>query len=412
MELRVDRLLAKLKHSADDILRAIDTDPLLMKREINGLTLANATKELFTPTEEHHLYAKGIVYARSPYRLISLPLLKIYNLGERNVTVHDLTALAEEGAQIRFLRKFDGSMVQRFQHDGQVYFTTRGMIEGVYLEHVEAETHFDYLQAARLIAQTKYPQLLDAKPEWEGLTFVMELIHPDARVITDYGPRTDLVLLAVFDRNSHHYWGYQQLHFFASEHQLCVTDQLEYNADSLQGQIDAMLSAIQESDQEGSVINFEVDHQVVYRVKVKSPSYLRLMRLMVNCTEANTVAMLNAFSEYPTWPVFEEFLKQQGAESVPEEVLNVYKEFFDRHYEFRRVATEIYEYVEQQTRQFLNAIQESEPRAKRRLLAQNIQFHRFRPLIFTAADGRLNLTKTMEFLENYENAIQERNGLN
>src|SRR5207253_1750317 len=31
---------------------------------------------------------------------------------------------------LHFLRKFDGTLLQRFQRDGRVYFTTRGMIEG------------------------------------------------------------------------------------------------------------------------------------------------------------------------------------------------------------------------------------------------------------------------------------------
>src|SRR5262249_41110829 len=105
MELRIDRLLAQLRDEPAAILPAIDADPLLVKREAGGLVLANAGKQLFPPQAEHQLYAKGIVYRRDPYRLVSLPLLKIYNLGERNVTAHDLTALAGEGARLHFLRK-------------------------------------------------------------------------------------------------------------------------------------------------------------------------------------------------------------------------------------------------------------------------------------------------------------------
>src|SRR5713101_6716512 len=103
MELRLDRLLADLRDRPTDVLAAIDADPLLLKRESGGLVLANASQLLFTPQSQHQLYAKGIVYRRDPYRLVSLPLVKIYNMGERNVTVADLTALgAEPGVQIRF----------------------------------------------------------------------------------------------------------------------------------------------------------------------------------------------------------------------------------------------------------------------------------------------------------------------
>src|SRR3954467_941173 len=113
MELRLDRLLAELRDRPQDILAAIDADPLLIKRTSGDLVLANASQELYTPQAQHQLYAKGIVYRRSPYRLVSLPLVKIYNVGERDVTVGHLTRLASEpGVRLRFLRKIDGSLVQ------------------------------------------------------------------------------------------------------------------------------------------------------------------------------------------------------------------------------------------------------------------------------------------------------------
>src|SRR6185437_3730257 len=101
--------------------QAIDTDPLLLKRTSGELVLANPSRALYTPQATHQLYAKGIVYRRSPYRLVSLPLVKIYNLGERDVTVNELAALcAEPNVHMRFLRKIDGSLIQVFRHDGRV----------------------------------------------------------------------------------------------------------------------------------------------------------------------------------------------------------------------------------------------------------------------------------------------------
>src|SRR5437660_5438583 len=105
MELRLDRLLTDLRERAAEILAAIDADELLLKRVSGGLVLANASKALFTPERQHQLYAKGIVYRRDPYRLVSLPLIKIYNLGERGVTVDDLATLNAAGVRTRFLRK-------------------------------------------------------------------------------------------------------------------------------------------------------------------------------------------------------------------------------------------------------------------------------------------------------------------
>src|SRR4051794_21566723 len=113
MNLRLDHLLDDLRSRGEAILRAIDGDPLLVRRQSGELVLANAGPVLFTPQEQHQLYAKGVVFRREPYELVSLPLVKIYNLGERDVSVHDIAGLAGEvlhgsHARLRFLRKFDG----------------------------------------------------------------------------------------------------------------------------------------------------------------------------------------------------------------------------------------------------------------------------------------------------------------
>src|SRR5262245_51397125 len=131
MELRLDRLLSDLRQRPEAILAAIDADPMLLKRTSGGLVLANASQALYTPTAQHQLYAKGIIYRRDPYRLVSLPLIKIYNAGERNVAIADLALLADQlDVRPRFLRKMDGSLIQVFRADGRVWFSTRGMLEG------------------------------------------------------------------------------------------------------------------------------------------------------------------------------------------------------------------------------------------------------------------------------------------
>ncbi len=216
MELRLDRLLAALRDRPEDILGAIDRDPMLLKKESGDLVLANASKLLFTPQEEHQLFAKGIVYRRDPYRFVSLPLIKIYNIGERDVTVAELAGLAaQERVRLRFLRKIDGSLVQAFRADGRVWLTTRGMIEGAKLRRAEAaeegRIEFDYLGEARRLAERDLPRLLSDAAALDGRTLVFELIHPGARIITNYGDRKTLVLLAAFDHGSFAYLTYPEI---------------------------------------------------------------------------------------------------------------------------------------------------------------------------------------------------------
>src|SRR5262249_3879074 len=164
------------------------------------LVLANAGPALYTPQTPHQLYAKGVVYTRDPFALVSLPLVKIYNVGERDVTVADLARMgADHGVRIRFLRKVDGSLIQVFRFAGRVDFTTRGMIEGARgTREPGEEADFDYLGTARQLARERYPALLESPALLQGRTLLFELIHPKARKVTDYGQRADLSLLPCF----------------------------------------------------------------------------------------------------------------------------------------------------------------------------------------------------------------------
>src|SRR5262245_57558488 len=317
MELRLDRLLKDLRDRTEEILAAIDRDRLLVRRESGGLVLANASKALFTPQEQHQLYAKGIVYRRDPYRLISLPLVKIYNVGERAVTVADLAALNAAGVRTRFLRKLDGCLVQAFRADGRTWFTTRGMIEGAAPRDQDDEgaalnREFADLAAVRALAARQYPALLGDADALEGRTLTFELIHPEARIVTNYGAREDLVLLAAFDQGRHRYLPYEALRALAAGHRLTVVDGLSPAGETLAEQVADLLAVLAGTDQEGSVLNFERGDEVVYRVKVKSPDYLRLTRQMALCTYDRTVGLVCANPELSGWPELEAYLRGQG----------------------------------------------------------------------------------------------------
>jgi hypothetical protein len=405
MELRIDRLLARLRNQPEALLAAIDTDPLLTRREAGGLVLANASKQLFTPQAEHQLFAKGIVYRRDPYRLVSLPLLKIYNLGERNVTAHDLTTLAGEGARLHFLRKFDGTMIQRFQHDGQVWFTTRGMLPGAYLPAGEAQDEdapphantFDYIGTAKRIARDKYPELLAVSQAAGDLTLILELLHPEARVITDYGQREDLVLLAVFDRSRYAYWPLHQIHEFAARHGLTTADAYTPVGTTLPGQIDSLLAALVGTDEEGTVLVIEERDEVVYRVKIKTPDYLRLLRLMVRCTYSATVEMLDSFAEFPAWPEFDNFLQAQGSDKVPEEVLGLYREHYDAFVAYRADCERLRTWALGRAADLRQTLADGDPRAQRKAFADLAKREPHSGLLFAALDGRLSLGKVREY---------------
>lgn len=404
MNLRLDHLLEELRSRGAEILAAIDADPLLIRRQAGSLVLANAGPALFTPQESHQLFAKGIVYRRDPFEVVSLPLVKIYNLGERDVSVTDLAGLGNEpGARLHFLRKFDGTMIQRFQVEDRVYFTTRGMIEGGPAIGVQDEDalertrQFDFLGTARRLASMRYPALCEPRPEFEGVTLVFEFIHPETRIITNYGERQDLILLTCFDRREWRYRTYAEVKDLAVKHALTVVDELIPAGNTLDEQIDTLLASIAGTDQEGTVIAIERGHRVVYRVKVKSPDYLRVLKLVVTCTYARTVEMIEGHPEWMSWSDMEQHLRGLGREQVPEEVLDFYREHYDTHAGYlvncRGLQVWAQNYAEKILAEIRTEMGESpDPRLLRKTYAAQVVKLPLRALLFAAFDGRLDLT--------------------
>jgi hypothetical protein len=404
MNLRLDHLLEELRSRGREILAAIDADPLLVRRQAGPLVLANAGALLFTPQEPHQLYAKGIVYCRDPFELVSLPLVKIYNLGERDVSAADLAGLSSEpDARLHFLRKFDGTLVQRFQFGGRVYFTTRGMIEGGPAvgardeDAPERTQNFDFLGTARRLAERRYPALCEPRSEFDALTLVFEFLHPEARVITNYGDREELVLLACFDRADWRYRTYAELKELAAAHGLAVVDEFAPAGSTLAGQIDALLTAIAGTDQEGAVITIEHGRRVVYRVKVKSPDYLRVLKLVVTCTYARTVEMLDAHPEWTGWADLEAYLRGLGREQVPEEVLGFYREHYDAHAAYLADCERLRAHaLEVAARVLAEAKAEAgdppAPRLLRKCFAARAVKLPMSALLFAAFDGRLDIS--------------------
>lgn len=412
MELRLDHLLTSLRERTGALLEAIDRDPLLLKKQSSGLVLANASQELYTPQQEHQLFAKGIVYRRDPYRLVSLPLIKIYNLGERNVTVEDLTTLGSDpGVRLHFLRKIDGSLVQVFRADGRVWFSTRGMIEGgragSTVERDEGGPEFDYLGTARRLAQERYPRLLDETTLLEGRTLIFELIHPAARKVTSYGDRADLILVAGFEQARCRYLTYPELATLAGTHALQLVDALSPCGLCLGAQIDDLLAALAGTDQEGSVLNFERDGQVIYRVKVKSPDYLHLMRVMSECTYERTVELLDAHPHVTSWSQLEIVLRARGREEVPEEVLGHFGPHFERFMTWREECERIRQWAQQtceRVERQLGGRQGTVASAYRKTFASAVQQYPLAGLLFAAFDGRLDLDRVRKLLRNTDEA--------
>lgn len=410
MNLRLDVLLSRLRTQTAEVLQAIDTDPLLLKKATGDLVLANASLELYTPQVEHQLYAKGIVYQRDPYRLVSLPLIKIYNLGERDVTAADLTAILEEPAvQLRFLSKLDGSLIQVFAHEGRLWFTTRGTIEGAKFGSVRENegTGFDFLGTARRLLQRQAPHLLEEPDLLQDHTLLFEILHPGAPHITQYGDREELVLIAAFNRRTVAYLGYEALTTFAARMRLPVVEAFNPPGQSLAEQIEGILNVLAGTDQEGSVLNFERADQVIYRVKVKTPDYLRLLRAMALCSYGRAEEILTDHPDLRTWEGFEAHLRGLGRDVVPEEILPYYRPHFERYWAYVGVCEQIQAWAQARLREVMATLDPTlvpGTPAHRKAFAVAVAGKPGMPLLFSALDGRLDLVATRRIARDLDEA--------
>jgi len=284
--------LSVLMKKIDDQMPLIQADPLLKRSEHNDLPLVvyNASKQLFSPKEEHQLYAKGIVLDKEG-TLVSIPLIKIYNLFEIpwfEVPEHD---------EVRVYEKLDGTMIHCFWYAGHWVLNTR------------SQFHNEFVDAAYDLLRP-YTHTLD-----KSKSYVFELIHPNFPHVVNYSGQRSLTLISVWD-------GYGYL---ADIHMEEWPDVAEYHT----------APSIDEAEvhgDEGSVICFVKDGYIVHRVKIKNEEYIKKFRLWHNLS-LNTVKNL-------MWELqeFEDFEIFKVGINLPEELEEDYKTYFDQCAEDYRSA--------------------------------------------------------------------------
>lgn len=322
MNLDLDYLTQKLRNP-EAILKAIDNDPMLAKRQNpQGLVIANATAGLFTPLEEHQLYAKGIVYRRDPYRLVSLPLIKMYNHGEKDF-VQDITLKClEEGLPMVMPFKEDGFLAQFFEWEDKVYCTTRSILEGV-----DLGIDFDPVYIDMIYENADGTPLLDPKVV-AGKTIICEAIHPNCHSgVTKYGVRKDLVVIAIFDHVSLEYWSTHRVNDWALSHNLSFPETLATRWEDVEDTIQKL--STRSDIPEGGVVCFEKEGRIVHRVKMKTQEWFRITMMMRNCTLRETFGHLWSNPELKDWETYLGFLRERDL--VVEEIEDRYHEFFDSY---------------------------------------------------------------------------------
>lgn len=319
-----------------ETLKMIDNDPMLsVKRyEMDGYTLcvANASKALHSPTEPHQMFAKGIVYKiqGGEYILVSMPFVKFYNSFE-GVAVNDMKEIAQmEGLRRVVYRKYDGTLISRFVHKGEVYFATRGRII-----NLDEDNDF-YKLVMKVINEKGYDSLLDASV-MQGGTAIFELIGP-SNVIVEFHAEDDLVMIGytelaaevdaysqtVEDAIAFEVWMNDFFNQYGKpKPQLKLPPLAEVYNTNLEP--DALVKSWDDV-REGVIVTFiNDDEQVVYRMKIKQEAYLNLVRAKNKVSKENLIEMIIE-NRFKTWDEVETHLKAYlGGSAFFEELVEFYK---------------------------------------------------------------------------------------
>ncbi|WP_427007174.1 T4 RnlA family RNA ligase [Pseudarthrobacter sp. H2] len=102
-----------------------------------------------------------------------------------------------------------------------------------------------------------------------GLTYIFELLHPDNRIVIDYGSRRELVLLAVVENET------------GKERDIYTK---RFNAFSRVKQLSKSLVDDISSLNDGRLVEGIVANFGGYRIKIKTSEYLRLHRIVTDFT--------------------------------------------------------------------------------------------------------------------------------
>lgn len=329
------------------------------------------------------------------------------------------------------------SFIGRFVYKNKVYFFTRGMIETM----AENDEQKEYFNWTRKIAEEKYPNILD--PGYmAGGTCLFELVGPGNQIVTYYH-NWDLIMTGYIKHSRLGrvvnnigetgtdpicYYGHDFLVNYNSEFEFAKPVQKLYAfGETLEEKIASINKLYENTDDEGSVIQFEKENSigeriVIGRIKAKTENYRNLLKIISNCSYDNVKTLIESnLDEFKAWPVFEAFLKGQGSARYPEELLGQYQQLHWDYWAHRDRCEKFAKRTEQKVAQILDKnkinfsfgenweyILDKKARAE---FAKAATKEKYSSTLFAALDGKLDVSKIMNDIlktpKDSESALKE-----
>lgn len=205
--------------------------------------------------------ARGIIWDTEERSLVALPFPKFFNLGEMPETQPE----ALPARRFWVEEKIDGSLCIIYHWRGQWRVATKGSLDS---------------EQARY-AQTHLLPAYDLSEVPTNLTILAEVIYPENRIVVDYGDTRELVLISARDRETGYELGPTERDELAEMMSMPVVETHLY---------DNILNLPFSSNQEGYVVRWECGT----RVKIKSPEYIKIHRILHNLSPRRVLEALES----------------------------------------------------------------------------------------------------------------------
>ena len=272
----------------------------ILERYVNGgwlisqrhptlpLTIYNYSQT--TQYEQHWdevtLQCRGLVFDDDGNR-VSHPFKKFFNIEENR---HEPTE------DFEIYEKVDGSLITVFNYNGEWVVSSRG----------------SFTSDQAITASKLFKQLMNLNRINPDATYLFELIAPWNRIVVNYGDREELILLGARCEN------------FEASHQALyeLTKLLGCNLiHKFDFEDYKEIQKLNWENQEGFIVRFSNGD----RCKIKFEDYVKLHRVLTNCSSYDVWENLKTFGKLP-----EEFLKD-----VPDEffdwVVGVQSDLWTKH---------------------------------------------------------------------------------
>lgn len=221
------------------------------------------------------LRSRGIVVHRETGEIIARPFEKFFNysLADDALQFHIQKAATTTPGYV--WQKMDGFMLTRVVFDGKQFMTSKTSFDSFHAKWGTAELNKE---------KRMFP---------EGYTAVFEGIHPDMRIVVNYGDRSELVLLALINTETGEEMSPGELRYWAVKSGLSVP----YFTPLIDVDIDVLYSRTlndEVKNDEGYVITWYPSGSVPVRAKMKYQEYLRLHRLVTQVSPKAILEMLQS----------------------------------------------------------------------------------------------------------------------